>query len=166
MSEKLKLIIEREVAKLPKENQEAISSLDWARITEEIGKKYLLNEAEINDLQVQTLLVLIGLEDPDFYASNVENEVGTSKEEAEKLSKEIFEKVFTPINDALLEKIKKSGKIRNTSPEQTLDFILSGGDYSALIENKANEEPVRPTIEKKIPVKPAKMEDIRSKFTI
>ena len=143
-TEKLKSVIQREVAKLPKESQEAINAFDWVNITEEIGKKYLLNEVEINDLQVQTLLVLIGLTDPEYYAQSIENEIGTSKNEAEKIAEEVLEKIFTPINDILVENIKKNLKNKNPNPTQTLNFILSGGDYSAflippLLDKEGNE---------------------------
>jgi hypothetical protein len=181
MTDKLKNIIKEEMAKLPKENQEMIGILDWAKMTEEIGKKFLLNENEINDLQVETFLILIGLEDPDSYANNIENEVGTSKDEAEKMSAEITQKIFIPINEALIENIKKSGKAKNGKPEQNLNFILSGGDYSAFVNppllakegaggGNSKEEPPRPSGtppqkggEDKIP---QKITDIKSKFTI
>jgi len=134
MTEKLKQTIKEEVGKLLKGNQEVINAFGWEQISEEIGKKYLLNESEVNDFQVETLLILIGLEDPDLYANNVENNVGTSKDEAEKITNEVFEKIFTPINDILIENIKKSEVVKNSSAEQNLNFILSGGDYSAFID--------------------------------
>ena len=134
MTDKLKNIIVEEIKKLPKENQGVINSFDWEKISEDIGKKYLLSEEEINNLQVETLLVLIGLENPDDYSQNIENEVGTSKNEAEKISDEIFQKIFTPINDVLVENLKKSEKVKNSNAEQNLNFILSGGDYSVFLE--------------------------------
>jgi hypothetical protein len=167
MTEKLKQKIKEEVGKLPKENQEAINAFGWENIAEEIGKKYLLNESEINDFQVETLLVLIGLEDPDLYANNIENNIGVSKSEAEKIADETFQKIFTPINDILVENIKKSIKDKKPNAEQTVNFILSGGDYSAFMGENApllKEEGVgggnlgegnKP-----------KMDDLRSKFTI
>ncbi|MCX6752572.1 MAG: hypothetical protein NTZ87_03705 [Candidatus Nomurabacteria bacterium] len=142
MTEKLKQIIQDEIAKLPRETQEAINSLDWGSITEEIGKKYLFDESEINNLQVETLLVLVGLEDGNYYAQNIENEVGTSKEEAEKIAGEAFQKIFTPIGDLLEEKVKKNLKAKNPSPEQNLDFILSGGDYSAFVKPTRENSPL------------------------
>jgi hypothetical protein len=132
MTEKLKQIIKEEMVKLPKEAQEAINAFDWEKISEEIGQKYLLNEAEINDFQVETFLVLIGLEYPDSYANNIENEVGTSAEEAEKIADEAEEKIFTPIYNTLEENIKKSSQGKNHW-QQNLDFVLSGGDYSAFL---------------------------------
>ncbi|MEI8174506.1 MAG: hypothetical protein WCG28_00985 [bacterium] len=141
MTDKLKQIAQEEIMKLPKEAQEAINSLDWGNIMEEIGKKYLFDENEINDLQTETLLVLVGLENGDDYAQNIENNVGTSKGEAEKIVEDAFQKVFTPINDLLVENIKKSDKSKNPNWKQSLEFILSGGDYSAFIAPSENEIP-------------------------
>jgi hypothetical protein len=191
MTDKLQQTIKEEVAKLPKDNQEVINNFGWEKITEEIGKKYLLSDNEINNFQVETLLILIGLEDLELYANNVENEVGTSKNEANKISEEVLKKIFTPISDILIENIKKSGKSKNPSWDKNLDFILSNGDYSAFMEKRAivtseetttiNKIPARPTTppaiplvppptltdikayteKTNIPVKPNKMEDIK-----
>lgn len=134
MTEKLKQTIKEELQKLPKENQQAIDAFDWVKTVEDVGKKYLLSENEINNLQIETLLILIGVEDPDSYTRNIENEVGTSREEASKINEEILEKIFIPINGVLVENIKKSEKIKNSKWNQNLDFILSGGNYSSFIE--------------------------------
>jgi hypothetical protein len=139
MTEKLKNIIKEEVMKLPKEAQEAIDSLDWGSIAEEIGKKYLLNESEINDLQAETLTVLLGLTDLEDYTRGIENEIGTTKDDANKIANEALQKIFTPINNIFLENIKKSGKDKKGNAEQNLDFILSGGDYSAFMNSPLEE---------------------------
>ena len=146
MTDKLKQTIKNEVGKLPIEVQEAISALDWTKITEEIGKKYRLSESEINDFQVETLLVLVGLEDGNYYAQNIEDNVGTSKDEAEKMADEAFTKIFTPINNILVENVKRSGKSKRASWNQTIDFILSGGDYSAFIEPTNSPLPEYPDL--------------------
>ena len=189
MTDKLKQIIKEELSKLPKEAQEAINSLDWSSIIEEIGKKYLLNESEINHLQAETLTVLIGLTSMDLYATHIENEIGTTKDDAEKIAAEATEKIFKPTSDVYIENIKKSGKDKNPNPEQTIDFILSGGDYSAFVEERETQVPSGSLSagsgngtgnhlafstppqkggegnNTKIPMKP-KMTDIKSKFTI
>lgn len=162
MTEKLKQIIQEEVGKLPKEAQDAINALDWAKTAEEIGKKRVLSESEINDFQVETLLILTGIEDPNLYALNIENEVGVSKGEAEKIAGEAAEKIFIPINDIYIENIKKSGKIINSKWDQNLNFVLSGGNYQSFID------PTRenfPRDGNNIPIKP-KITDIKNKFTI
>ena len=134
MTEKLQKTIQEEIAQLPKEMQEAINALDWVKVAKEIGKKNNLDEEEISDFQLETLLVLIGVVDPEFYALNIENHVGTTKDEAKNIAKEAFAKIFTPIGSKIEENIKKNLGNKNLSPKQNLNFILSGGDYSSFME--------------------------------
>lgn len=123
------------MVQLPRDAQDAINSLDWGSISEEIGKKYLIDESEINDFQVETMLVLVGLEEAEAYARNIENNVGTSKEEAETIVNEAYNRIFSPIYAFLAEKIKNDLKNSRPKLENTVDFILSGGDYSAFLED-------------------------------
>lgn len=141
MTEKSKNLIREEMLNLPKEAQEAINASGWEKISEEIGKKYLLDEDEIETFQLETASFLLGLVDEDAYPINIEDEVGTSREEARKISAEVFEKIFTPISNILEENIKKNLNSKKPSPEQTIDFILSGGDYSAFVENMNDTTP-------------------------
>jgi hypothetical protein len=148
MTEKLKKIIQEEIVKLPKELVDVISAFDWVSATEEIGKKYLLNENQITDFQTETMLVLFGIEEPNLYEINIEDEVGTTKADAKKIAEEVVTKIFVPISNALAENIKKSDKVKNGNTEQNINFILSGGDYSAFMEPReevvGREEPVVP----------------------
>ena len=80
ITEKSKKLIGEEMLSLPKEAQDAINDSDWEKISEEIGKKHLLNENEINAFQLETASFLLGLIDEDSYALNIENNVGTSAE--------------------------------------------------------------------------------------
>lgn len=166
MTEKLKQITKEEITKLPKEIQKVINIFDWMKISEEIGKKYLLTYNEINNLQAETLVVLVGLENPDFYASNIENNISTSKSEAEKIAEEVNQKIFMPIYYSLTENIKKSIENKNQNWKQTLDFILSGGDYSVFMErnDNTNNSSENSTIE--ILDNTSKLGDFKNKFII
>ena len=168
ITEKSKKLIGEEMLSLPKEAQDAINDSDWEKISEEIGKKHLLNENEINAFQLETASFLLGLIDEDSYALNIENNVGTSAEEAEKINNEINQKIFTPISEKLIENIKKVGKDKNPNWQQSLDFIMSGGDYSAFISNRENTTSPAPidTQKPKVPMSPRKITDLKSKFTI
>ncbi len=185
MTEKLQQIIKEEVTKLPREAQDAINAFDWANIAEEIGKKYLLEEGEINDLQVETLLVLTGLESGEYYAQNIEDEIGTSEKEAEKIAEEAFQKIFTPISEAIVENIKRSNKSKNPNWEQSLDFILSGGDYSVFLSQSPHldkeraggsnsggdlKSPPRSNLDRSIPQKeninPPSLKEIKDKLAL
>ncbi len=169
MTEKLQQTIKEEVGKLSKEKQEAINSLDWVKVVEEIGKKHFLTDAEsINNLQVETLLVLVGIEDLDSYARNIENEVGTSREEAEEIVKQATELIFTPIYNTLIEKIKNNLKTKAPDWKQAVNFVLSNGNYSVFVEKPDTEtsatDSLAPEIKSKPPVGSASVLNIKSKL--
>jgi len=134
MTEKSKKLIQEEILNLPKEVQDAINVSNWEKLSEEIGKKYLINEDEVYTFQLETACFLLGLVDEDQYQKNIEDDIGTSKAEAEKITDEVFQKIFNPINNIFIEKIKKSDNVKNANAEQNLNFILSGGDYSAFLD--------------------------------
>lgn len=136
LSEKSKNLIREEMLSLPKEMQDAISSLDWERVSEEIGKKYLLDGDEIETFQLETACFLLGLTSEDFYIGNIEIEVGTSKEEAVKISEEVIQKIFTPIYSNFEEKLKNDLPNKSVNWQQNLDFVLSGGNYSAFVNDR------------------------------
>ncbi|MFA5095537.1 MAG: hypothetical protein WC447_02680 [Candidatus Paceibacterota bacterium] len=166
MTEKLKQKIKEEMINLPKESQDAINAFDWGNISEEIGKKNLLTESEVNDLQVETGLVLVGLVDVDEYALNIENNVGTSKEEAEKIAEEVNKKIFSPISETIRKTIEDNLKNKNLNWKQTLNFIVSGGDYSAFIKKENNSN--IPTKDSRTTTldNSSKITDIKNKFVI
>jgi hypothetical protein len=145
MTDKLKQIIKDEFEKLPPETGEILRTFGWEQISEDIGKNHVLSEVELNDFQVETLLVLLGLEYSEDYSDNIENSIGLSKNEAKKIAEEVFQKIFIPINDLLVEKIKKSGQIRNQKWDKNLNFILSGGDYSSFVEPRQSKETLEET---------------------
>ena len=166
MTDKLKQIIKEEVAKLPKETQDAINAFDWASVVENIGKKYLLDESEINDLQVETLLILVGLEDGSYFAQNIENNVITTKDESEKIAEEVGQKVFTPIYNSVMENIKKDLKDRKIDPQQNVNFILSGGDYSVFLQQarQASDVNTTETDEAYALTNSKRIEELKNKF--
>lgn len=167
MTEKLKQKTKEELSKMPNEIQEAINSFDWGQISEEIGKKYLLEESEINDLQVEIMLVMIGMTSVDNLKTNIENNVGTSKDEAEKIGNELFEKIFGPIGSKIAENIKKNLKENTITWKQNINFVLSGGDYTVFLQREnITDKMVDKPVPEKTPVNYSKIEDLKNKFTI
>ena len=192
MTEKLQQTIKEEIAKLPQEGQDAINASGWEKAVEEIGKKCLLNENQINDLQLETLLVLTGLTEGEMYSSNIVENVETTMDDAKKISDEVLERVFTPITNKIEENIKNNLKNKNPNAEQSVNFILSGGNYSTLIAptkprlidkegaesgNSITTSPQKgtpppqggegaPVPPRNIPISPKRMTDLRSQFKI
>ena len=166
MTEKLKQKIKEEMVNLPKETQDAINTFDWGVVLEKIGKKYLLNESEINDLQVETGLVLTGLTDGNQYTLNIEDNVGTSKDEAEKIAEEVNQKIFTPIYGILTKNIEENLKNKKPNWKQTLNFILSGGDYSVFMGKNDNTNGINDVSKTTTLDNSSKISDIKNRFTI
>lgn len=139
MTEKLKQKMTEEITKLPKDNQDAINSVEWVEITNSIGKKFLLDNDEIENLQLETGLILIGMSDLNTYTSNIEN-ILVSSIDTKKILSEIIEKIMTPIANKIELSIKN--KIKTVEPrwDQRIDFILSGGDYSFFVEKPKDIE--------------------------
>lgn len=133
MIEKLKQRTIDELAKLPKEIQESINSLDWSSLSETIGKKYLPDEREIDELQAEILLVLIGIEKLDDIKTNIEININTTSMVATQIGDEIIKQIFKPIANSMELSIKNKLKTHNPKWDQTVNFIVSGGDYSSFI---------------------------------
>ena len=134
MIEKLQNKINEDMLKFSKEKQEAINSSNWIRVIEDIGKKFLLLDNEITNLQSETWLVLMGVVDLDLYERNIENNVGMTNDDAKKISDEVFNKIFMPVANEIESYIKDKKVAQNSSWDKTINFILSGGDYSSFIE--------------------------------
>lgn len=164
MTESLKKTTKEELLKMPKEWQEAVNDFNWEKISEEIGKKYSLLDSEVNNLQVEIMLTLTGIEQITELEVNILYNVVLVEEKAKKISEEIIEKIFTPIANKVEEIIKDSLKNKNIHWKQNLDFILSGGDYTAFIK-RVEEEKMSPDILKKN-FNPSKIDDLKSSFTI
>jgi hypothetical protein len=130
---------------------------------EEISKKYLLNEDETETLQLETASFLLGLVNEESYTINIEDSVGISKNEAEKITEEINQKIFTPIYTVISENIKNKFKDKNPNWKQSVNFILSGGDYSVFLEEDSDLH-VYDASKTKTLDNSSKINDIKSKF--
>lgn len=128
--------IENELKNLPEKLQLLIKSSNWEKITEEIGKKKNLTDSEINDLQIEVSLVLIGLEYPEDFSYNIESNVVLSKKDAEEISMEVENKIFSPVWDKFEEKedIKDNDSRFDLLPEIVKNAINSSGWKEKLYE--------------------------------
>ena len=97
MTEKTKKIIKDQMNIFPKELQEAINSIAWEKISEEVGVKYLLDKEETSVLQIITGLAVVGISNVELLTDSIEEEIGMSSDEAQKISNELNEKIFNPI---------------------------------------------------------------------
>ncbi len=114
MTEQLEQTITEELKQLTPDAQKAVASVDWLKIAEDIGKQFDLRKEEVEDLQLETLLVLIGAVDLDFFTINIENHVNTTKEMSINISKEVSSQIFKPILEKIPGNEGKVGEIKTT----------------------------------------------------
>jgi len=134
MTEQLQKIIHDELANLPEKVQKGINSVDWVEICNSIGLKYLLTDDGINKLQTEVLLVLINMEYLDDLKLNIENHLEILKKDSENIAEDLVKQVFNPINNKIKEDVKNNLSYKNLSWNQTINFIVSGGDYTVFLE--------------------------------
>jgi len=139
MTEEFKEIIKEEILKLPIEAQDAINGFDWVKNTEDIAKKYNLSGDETANLQAETLIILVGADYPNSFEENIKNNLRIKKTKAEQIETEVTEKIFKPIENITAKKIKDKLHGKEMTWDQSVNFILSGGNYLSLLK-KPNEE--------------------------
>ena len=139
MTEEIKQKIQEQIDLLPKDSQQAIGSFDWMKESENIAKTYNLFDEEVDDLVIEVGLLISGVSYPDEFVTNIEDEVGTTKEDAEKISDEVLEKILKPIAKKREEIIKQNIKNNPQSWDKEMKFVLSGGDYSHLGDRPTSE---------------------------
>lgn len=133
MKDETKQQLNEEIKKLPKNNQEAISSVDWLARCEEIGDIFSLDGEEIGSLQVEIGLALASVTNPAIIKENIESNVGLTADMAKKITVQVFDKIFIPISKKIEEGVKIKLKAMDIKWDQTIDFVTSGGDYSAFL---------------------------------
>lgn len=95
-------------AQLTPVHQQALQSIDWQAKTIELGHAYGLHIDELEDLIVETMLVLIGANTADQYPAELKERVPLPPAELDRLTDDIAAQVFTPIHDRIV------GELPNT----------------------------------------------------
>lgn len=163
MNDKLRQQFEDQLTYLPAINQQALRSFDWATELVAIGKNYGLHIDELDDLQIETMLVLVGLVDPGQYQNELINRLAISPTEAGKIIEDINDRVFTPIHDYIVSGGQKAEATPTTIMESagfqmttedtpvpstnTTPLVRTGGDTpiaQSLPESKPIPAPVIP----------------------
>ncbi len=88
--------------KLPKELQEAIFSNETAEYIKNICERYEIKKSE--DISLVAKLVgdvLLGISATDDFQKSLETDLNIKKEEAKKISQEIYRSIFYPVKPAI-----------------------------------------------------------------
>lgn len=154
MTDLLQIKIEKAKSMLPPETRKAIDSVDWRKVIFEMKEKKGYNFAQLEDLELETELVLCGLSNPEKYQEILESEMKISSFQANELVKEMNLKVFKKIREELIKilenkesvavKVKPINDTGLKQPESNKpsEILVSPASKEAKmhIENKAEQK--------------------------
>ena len=84
-------------AKLPKNLQDAFSSMTWMNSLQTISEKYKLNDLQKETLATETTLVFLGMIHNDQYEAELVDQLDIETDTVEKMIIDINEAIFKPI---------------------------------------------------------------------
>ncbi|KND48542.1 MAG: hypothetical protein AB200_02330 [Parcubacteria bacterium C7867-005] len=116
-------IIKEKFENLPIFMQEAINTIDWKKLVEDVGVQNNLNLDQVSTLETETMLALYGFENLEDYPENLsEGFENLDEQTIINVIKEIDQRVFAVvIKKAIdLEKNKPVPKLLGTEPEEIL----------------------------------------------
>ncbi len=101
MDEETQKIIEEQMKKLPADVKEAIISVDYQTKLAEIAKRHRLLIDQTGKLEMETTLVMIGLEPLSDYIDNLQTELDIPITRAQEIAVNVNEAIFKPIRSSL-----------------------------------------------------------------
>lgn len=113
------------MAYLPEITQKALKSFDWATQLLSIGKEYGLHIDQLEDLQLETMMVLVGIIPPESYEVELETKLAISPAEAAKILKAVNTQIFVPIHDYIV----NDGDNKVITPEVSETNVMESAGF-------------------------------------
>src|SRR3989339_768683 len=104
----LKMKIERAKELLPKETVGAIDAVPWREVIYNMRERKGFNLTQLEDLELETELVLCGLVPPEKYPTELATRMGLSHPQVTVLVEEMNELVFKKIREELVKRISSN----------------------------------------------------------
>jgi len=101
MDEETQKIIAEQLKTLPKDVKEAIISVDYKTKLQEITQRQKLLIDQAGKLEMETTLVMIGLEPLADFVGNIEREMNVPALRAKDIAMDVSENIFKPIRMSL-----------------------------------------------------------------
>jgi len=139
---------------LPESVQDAIFSVNTAKIIGEIGEKHKLMIDKIGDLADETGSVMLGFTHPKDFISHLCDRLEVSREIAKEIGDEINSKIFFQIR----ENIKKIHGIKDEEPAPIIEPPRPFTAETAVLESTISKQPEIPTAENQVPPSDIKKE--------
>lgn len=158
--QELEKIIDEHIDSVPSAIKEYLASDSFPQVFRDIIANQHLHIDTAYEVEVQTILLLLGLKNPQDYVTGLQ-EAGLSKEQALAVTKEINEKVMTPIFESYKEPKKETVSVN--------PFAHEIASETPEIVPPEPEEEVVPTPPEQPPIPttpPAEEKKIEKKYAI
>jgi hypothetical protein len=106
--------IEEQIKTLPSVTQRALHDFDWKTQILSIGKLYDLNLDQLDTLEQETTLVLVGLIPAGNYVSELKKRLEISNTAASQIVEDANKKIFLPLRDLVLEYAEEDNEQHQT----------------------------------------------------
>lgn len=106
--------IEEQIKTLPSVTQRALHDFDWKTQILAIGTMYDLNLDQLDTLEQETTLVLVGLVPADSYVSELKKRLEISNTAASQIVEESNKKIFLPLRDLVLQYAEEDNEQHET----------------------------------------------------
>jgi hypothetical protein len=139
MDPEIEEIIKKQMEKLPAEVKKFFINSELSNRITNIGKKNGLTPVQIEILQTETNLVMLGLAHPSDYQEELENRLNANDFKIDSIMNDVNREILGGIREKLkelYEREEKTPEVEPNSLQQNLNFILSGGKTPALTEKK------------------------------
>jgi hypothetical protein len=132
----LQLKIDEAKEELSEETLNAINAVNWRAVVLGMRERRGYSFSQLEDLELETELLLYGLITPDEFAKRIQNEMQITKEETSELINLLNRLVFQKIREELI-KISEANKAQKERAESTeTNEILEQKTVNSEIEEK------------------------------
>ena len=144
----LQIKIEKAKTELSEESRQAIDAVDWKTIILNMRAEKGYSFTQLEDLEIETELLLCGLLNPEDYPKELEKRMGIPKPKVDELVNEMNKKVFERIREELVKNIERKkvseekGQPLENSSKTLLDNGKSLESREELLEKIENPESI------------------------
>lgn len=162
MDEETQKIIAEQMKKLPKDVVTAIVSVDYKTKLQEITKRQRLLIDQAGKLEMETTLIMIGLEPLADFVGNLAREMNVNELRAREIALDVSENIFKPIRNSLQKmneetQAEEAGEQKIEEVETTLNRDQILDEIENPILNRPSIRPVpveQPQVSTEIEIRP------------
>ncbi len=129
--DEIQSIVKEKWDQLPESVRSALSNFNWKDPLLAIGKKYNLQIDDLNVLQNETMMILLGITPPDELKKQMAEQTQLPEVQIQELSDDVEKEVFRKIREAVL-----------TSSKDEEEIPEGEGEILSSIENPPASKPV------------------------